>query len=268
MADRSGDDKVDNSAGWNAIAGAYQRERGWPHQALYWGIRCPPEPEIGVLDAVQGKQVLVLGCGGGQDCVALLRMGAARVVGIDSATEQLRHAEALCRPLGPTIELRHGDIQHLEGEAPESFDLAVSVHVLSYVANAAACLRGVWRCLRPGGQLALSVHHPLDAITADEPPHGFNQSYFQVVTRWTWESLGGGGAPFTSYHRPISEWFQLLCGAGFAVEKMLEPAPVELPGPYDWRDSGWAGGAYYDKLATVPGTLIVSARKPAAAENR
>ena len=40
---------------------------------------------------------------------------------------------------------------------------------------------------------------------------------------------------------------------------MLEPAPVELP---IWRDSGWSGGPYYDKLATVPGTLILAARKP------
>ena len=105
-----------------------------------------------------------------------------------------------------------------------------------------------------------AVHHPLDAITSDEPPYGFSQSYFQVETRWSWGSLGGAGTPFTSYHRPISEWFRLLRAAGFTVEKMLEPPPVELP---TWRDSGWAGGPYYDKLATVPGTLIVAARKPA-----
>lgn len=247
-----------NSAGWNAIADAYQRERGWPHEALYWGIRCPPEPELNVLDPVAGKAALVLGCGGGQDCVALWRMGAAQVVGLDASERQLRHAEALCRKLGAPIELRPGDIQHLD-EPADAYDLAVSVHVLSYVADVAACLDGVRRCLRPGGQLAISVHHPLDAITSDEPPHGFGQSYFQVETRWAWGSLGGAAAPFTSYHRPVSEWFRLLRAAGFLVEQMLEPPPVELP---VWRDSGWAGGPYYDKLATVPGTLILAARKP------
>jgi SAM-dependent methyltransferase len=248
----------DNREGWNAIADAYQRERGWPHESLYWGIRCPPETELGVLDPIAGRKVLVLGCGGGQDCVALCSMGAGHVVGIDSSERQLAHAEVRCRPHGPRIALRHGDVQHLD-EPPDSYDLAVSVHVLSYVADVPECLRGVWRCLRPGGQLALSVHHPLDAITRDEPPYGFGQSYFQVETRWAWGSLGGADAPFTSYHRPISDWFRLLRAAGFTIENMLEPAPVELP---IWRDSGWAGGPYYDKLATVPGTLILAARKP------
>lgn len=241
----------DNSESWNQISAEYQAGRGWPTESLAWGIRCPLENELRVLDEVRDKRVVVLGCGGGQDCMAISHLGPAYIAGVDASEAQIQHARRL---LGCKVHLVHHEIETLPMFEDGAFDVVVSVHVLSYVREVAAVLREAWRVLKPGGQLAFSVHHPVDAVTTDDPPYCFTQSYFQVETEWSWF----GGTPFRSWHRPLTEWFRLVREAGFEVERMLEPPPVDLE---VWRRSGWNAEPYYSKLNTVPGTLIVSARR-------
>ncbi len=250
---------TDNRAGWDRIAAAYQAQRGWPHTSLYWGIRLPPEEEMRLLGDVRGRRALVLGCGGGQDCVALARLGARDIVGVDASAAQLEHARALLEAEAVTARLLQGSVEDL-GDLPDgSFDLAVSVHVLTYVRRADACLAEAFRVLASGGTLAFSVHHPVDAATDDAAPHGFVHSYFERETEWAWSAMGGDEAPMRSWHRPVTEWFTLARAAGFQVERMLEPRGVDLP---IWRASGWGSEPYYGKLEVVPGTLIVVASKP------
>lgn len=248
-----------NAAGWDRIADAYHEARGWPEDVLAWGIRCSPEPELRVLDPIAGRRVLVLGCGAGQDLVALWRLGPpSRLVGVDASAEQLRLARTRLAARDVTVELRHQSMHDLDGLADNSFDLIVSVHAMTYVENAADTLHEAWRVLVPGGQVAFSVHHPVDASTDDAPPYGFIKSYFEPVTDWSWDALGGAASPFRSWQRTVADWFGLMRDAGFTVERLLEPRPVDSA---LWRASGWSGPPYYHKLATVPGTLILAGRK-------
>src|SRR5689334_5814342 len=99
-----------NARGWDAIASRYQSERGWPMDELVWGHRVPPERELQVLGNVHGRRVMVLGCGGGQDCVAVANMGASEVVGVDLSAEQIAHAERLCRARNVGVELRRSSV--------------------------------------------------------------------------------------------------------------------------------------------------------------
>lgn len=242
-----------NARGWDAIAARYQREKGWPHEDLWWGHRVPPERELRLLGELRGARALVLGCGGGQDVVALARLGAASVAGVDLSREQLAHARALCANEGVDARLEERSVADLSPFADGSFDVVVSVHVLSYVERAAECLREARRVLREGGVLGVSVHHPLDASTADAPPYALTKPYFQVRTDWAWRSLGGQAAPMTSYHRTVADWFALFTESGLRVERLLEPRPVGPP--------IWEGAEYNEKLEWVPGTLIVVARR-------
>jgi hypothetical protein len=132
--------------------------------------------------------------------------------------------------------------------------VVVSVHAMTYVQHVDECLREVRRVLVQGGVFGLSVHHPIDASTNDQPPYGFQKPYFQVETDWAWRSLGGERAPFTSYHRTVADWFASVTSAGLVVDKLLEPRPTE--------HRIWDGDDYNEKLDWTPGTLIVVARKP------
>ena len=247
------DSEERNARGWDVLAPRYQSERGWPCDDLCWGHRVPKERELRALGDVAGKRTLVLGCGGGQDLVAMAGLGATGLVGVDLSTAQLEHARTLLDERRVVARLERRSVADLSIFADESFDLVVSVHALSYVEHAEACFREARRVLRPGGVLGIGVHHPIDASTGGEPPYGFTKPYFQVETDWAWRSLGGEAAPFRSYHRTVADWFTLVSEAGLSVEKLLEPRPSE--------DIVWEGADYKEKLAWVPGTLIVVARR-------
>lgn len=252
--------RPDNRAGWDSIAGAYQKKLGWFSDRLAWGIRCPFEDDLRMLGEVRGRHVLVLGCGGGQDIVALAKMGAGRITGIDISSTQLEHARSalLREDLLTVARLIHGSVEDLSLIDDETVDIVASAHALNYVENADACFAETFRVLKWNGVFAFSVQHPADASTFDEPPYGFNKPYFQSQRDWQWQALGG--AEFRSYYRTVAEWFTLLTDAGFSVERLVEPPPSD---DAEWSKTGWAQMNDYEKYETVPGTLIFGARKPA-----
>src|SRR5262249_26124576 len=151
-----------------------------------------------------GKRALVLGCGGGQDMVALARMGAY-VSGIDASANMLEHADALLNKENIDGELVLGTVSSLSFASNASFDLVVSVHALTYVEHIDRCFAEAHRVLVPDGILAFSVHHPIDASTYDSAPYAWNKSYFQTKTNFTWLE-----SDFTSYHRTVTEWFAIV----------------------------------------------------------
>jgi len=240
----------DNRAGWDAIAAAYQRERGWPSERLAWGVKVPFEDELKLLGGVRGKKVLVLGCGGGQDIVALSKMGAREITGVDISQAQLEHAVGLLDRHNVQARLIHTSVEDLSALGKETQDVAVSIHALNYVERADRCFKGTHRVLRPGGLFALSVQHPADASTEDDLPYGFEKPYFEAACDWNWRNIGPDEPRFRSYYRTVGDWFELLREARFNVERVLEPRPRDDP---VWHKLGWASMNDYQKYDTVPG---------------
>ncbi len=79
---------------WNAISAAYQRRRQVSSQSVSLGALVDDDLGARLLGDVRGKWVLDAGCGGGQNSIALARMGA-HVMGIDSSEAQIEYARHL-----------------------------------------------------------------------------------------------------------------------------------------------------------------------------
>jgi arsenite methyltransferase len=118
------------------------------------------------LAASPGERILDAGCGPGFYCAELSEeVGpSGSVVGVDSSAPMLALARG--RLSGrDNVELLEGDALALPVEAG-SFDAALCVQVLEYVADTAAGLAELHRALRPGGRVlvwdvdwaTLSVH--------------------------------------------------------------------------------------------------------------
>jgi arsenite methyltransferase len=116
--------------------------------------------------AAPGERILDVGCGPGFYCAELLdEVGESGwVTGIDSSPTMVGLAARRCAG--------HDNVDLLEGEAlalpvPDgSFDGALAVQVIEYVADVEKALAELWRALRPGGRVliwdidwdTLSVH--------------------------------------------------------------------------------------------------------------
>ena len=250
----------DNAAGWDALADAYQQHVGWPDEDLSWGLRCPPEDELRlVTDVAPGAATVVLGCGGGQDLVALAGLGADPLIGVDPSARQLAHARQFLASVGLSARLLVSRAETMPDIADGGCDLVVSVQAMNYVEDLDSCVAEVRRILRPGGVFAFSVLHPADMSTADAAPHGWHTSWFQVQRDWVWDGLAERDVPLRSWFRSAADWFTALTDGGLVVERLIEPPPTQ---DRRWIERGWLDATTYAKLDRVPGSILVRATRP------
>ena len=246
----------DNRAAWNTISRAYQDRMQLPTDRLVYGSRCPSEEELGLVGDVSGLRAIVLGCGGGQDCIVLAKQGA-QVIGIDLSDKQIEYGRRLAEREGVLVTLVQGVLEELKDIENESQDLALSIHALAYVERADRAFAEAYRVLRPGSPFVFSVDHPFDTCLEDGPPYSLFRGYWEGEQDWQWEFPEAGvSGRLRAWRRPVSEWFSLLTEAGFRVERLLEPPAVE-------EDAApWDGSRGADKMRMVPANLIIRAVKP------
>lgn len=101
-----------------------------------------------------------------------------------------------------------------------SVDSVVATLVLHYLADWRPILAENHRCLRPGGALVLSIHHPITGwLLSDRSDY---HRIELIEEDWT-----VGGVPVTAqmWRRSISAVFTPLLDAGFAIDAVVEPSP-------------------------------------------
>jgi len=247
----------DNRAAWNTISRAYQERYKLPTDRLVYGGRTPDEGELQLLGDVAGRRVIVLGCGGGQDCVVLGKQGAT-VVGVDLSDKQVEYGRRLADREKVLVTLVQGNVEELRGIDDETQDIALSLHAMNYVERINRAFDEAYRVLRRGSPFVLSVHHPFDVCLEDVPPFAAKKRYWDEELDWQWDfGEASASARMRSWYRPVSVWFSLLMDAGFRIERLLEPPPVgDASEPWRWL------GSTKDKSDLIPSTLILKAVKP------
>jgi len=116
---------------------------------------------------LEGKNVLDLGSGSGQDCFLLSKLVGekGRVIGVDMTDEQLRvaneHLGYHTKKYGfaePNTKFVKGYIEDLEGAgiASASIDVVVSNCVINLSPNKERVFSEIFRVLKPGGELYIS----------------------------------------------------------------------------------------------------------------
>lgn len=210
--------------------------------------------DLDLLDDVAGERVLELGCGGGQCTVAMAQRGAD-VVGIDLAESQLQHARELAAEHDADPTFYREDVTDLSRFDDGAFDAAFNAYVFQWVGDLAACFRETHRVLRDGGRFAFSMPHPVYGL-ADPESRRVIRSYFDTGRQVT--EHPELAADMVTYRHRVSDVYNALHAAGFAVEAMHEPGS---PDPDDWEEGPW-GEHVPELLSKLPSTLAFEARKP------
>ena len=195
---------------------------------------------ISLMGNVTGLRVLEAGCGPGALTQWLVDHGAT-VTAIDVSPEMVRLAG---QRVGDRAQILTADLaEPLTFLADASADLIVASLVLHYLADWTAPLSEFHRVLTPSGAVVFSTHHPAMDWQLHSP-----DDYFAVkqVTE-TWHK---GGQPFevTFWRRPLTAMTAAISGAGFVIDRLVEPDPspeLRQRHPQD-----------YDKIRTRPGFLF------------
>lgn len=219
-----------NRARWNEISDEYQRLNGPQirRQAftgdISWGLWEVPESSLRVLGEVHGRDVLEMGCGGGQWSTALVRRGA-RAIGLDLSERQLLHSRRLAADTGLAFPLVQASAETVPF-ADNSFDIVFADHGAFSFADPLRAIPEAARVLRPGGLLAFSHVSPIYEITVrpgrDTPGTRLIRDYFGL--RLVPEADG-----LVSVNLPYGAWIALFRNSGLVIEDLLEPRPQPFP---------------------------------------
>ena len=113
----------------------------------------------GVLDQIDGTDVLCLAGGGGQQSAAFGILGA-RVTVLDLSEVQLQRDQEAASHYGLEVRTVEGDMRDLSGFADGTFDIVWHAHSLNFVPDAKAVFREVARVLRVDGFYRLHCINP------------------------------------------------------------------------------------------------------------
>ncbi|GAA4526841.1 GrpB family protein [Amycolatopsis samaneae] len=167
---------------------------------------------------VAGKRVLDAGCAAGHLSAMLAERGAD-VLGVDASEGMITVAR---KHFGDVARFEHADLTRpLSFVEDGSIDLVTASLMLHYLRDWDPALAGFRRMLRPGGVLVFSVHHP------GEDWRWFGrEDYFRLELLEDEFPLGDHEHKVRYYRRPLSWTFDAVRDAGFAVDRLAEPAPL------------------------------------------
>ena len=211
----------DFQAIWNSETAA----GGLPPAPSPFASDAPGGPQPQILDAVEGKAYVELGCGGGQGSVGTAELGAGPVVGVDFSGEQLGHAKRLRDLYGVDAQFVQGDVTDLP-LPDDRFDIASSEAAFQMVENLDRALAEARRILRDGGVFVLSVPHALNEALDPETATVEGDYLDSGPRRITIDDEYD--ADMVAFDRPVSDLHNALVDAGFDVRRMVEHQQYEV----------------------------------------
>lgn len=159
-----------NRERWNALADAnhtYSRPfLGLDAAKARAWLDTQGDAPAGLLDNLQGKDVLCLASGGGQQTAVFGLLGA-NVTVFDLSDSQLARDQEAADHYGYPLRTVQGDMRDLSSFDDDSFDLVWHPYSINFSPDARVVLRHVARILRPGGYYRLQFANPF-VMGADE----------------------------------------------------------------------------------------------------
>ncbi len=189
-----------------------------PHNGLY-----ERPASLALVGDVAGLDTLDAGCGSGI-CTEKLARAGGNVRAFDVTPEMAALARERCA--GLDVDIREGYMsKRQDWISDQSVDGVLCSLALDYVENLQPVFAEFHRVARPGGWLVFSMGHPM-RDWADVRARG-QKTYFET-NRWGmyWSGFGEPNPYVESYRRPLGAILNGVAGAGWILDRFVEPLPV------------------------------------------
>ena len=219
---------------YNSFATNWQKKK---NSKTHFAHKFLEKPAMwGKLPDLKGKNVLCLGCGSGEECDYLSKLGA-KVTGIDISPELID----LAKKQFPSLEFMAQDIAKLE-LGNQKFDFVYSSLCLHYVENWQECLENLKPSLNQNAKMLFSVHHPIkwgaksirkkegNSFVMGYKKDKINPERYKIygdyLTSRAIEDKLFGKLEIIHYHKSISEMLRQIRSANYQLLDLLEPKPT------------------------------------------
>lgn len=181
---------------------------------------------------VEGKAILDLGCGEGGYARILSQKGA-RVTAVDGAPQLIKVAKEKAKSEGLSITYLVRNAKSLDGINDDFFDIVLAAMSLMDVEDYENAIAEVWRVLKPGGELLMSISHP--CFTGRDTGWKKDRSGRLFFTannyfdKTPWEDFVNPKKfkhKVIFRHRPLHEIINPFLSRGFKMMKLYEPVPT------------------------------------------
>jgi ubiquinone/menaquinone biosynthesis C-methylase UbiE len=220
-----------------------------------------------LLQGLEGKKVLCLASGGGQQSAVFGLLGADVTV-LDIAEGQLNGDRIAAEHYGYMATIVKGDMRDLSAFADEEFDLIYQPVSICFVPDVREVYQGVYRVLKPGGTYAVSHVNPSTyPIYFVGGGNGWDGTGYRIAEIYTGGPIRVSpegvenmrtGEPTGEYRHLLSDIFGGLMDVGFAICNVVED-PRHTRG-----ETSAAPGSYEHSLAYVAEYFTIVCGKPGA----
>ncbi|MDV5167405.1 class I SAM-dependent methyltransferase [Photobacterium rosenbergii] len=204
-----------------------------------------------MLPALNGLDVLDLGCGSGVYAKYLLEHDAKHVTCIDYSEEMVQlvtskaqNAELTDKVIAYAQDLSKG----LPKEKDASADLVISPLMVHYLEDLNPLFSDVNRVLRAGGSFVFSTHHPFADFECTQSGNYFERELVQEE----WNTVGKP-VQVSFYRRSLTEIMNALTQNGLVITQLSEG---EVSEKVKEMDSG-----RYEYLSKNPNFIFIKCQK-------
>ncbi len=185
------------------------------------------------LPDLNGKKVLDLGCGSGNNCMKAVELGAKSVLGIDVSKNMISLAKKVSKDAKIKYKvLAMEELSSLKGK----YDVVISSLAFHYVSDYDKLLKDIYKLLKRGGRLIFSQEHPLSTgtilteATNFKSKVKFGDKEYKILSDYNINgprTVSWLDGTYTKYHRNMSTLINGLIANNYKLHKIVEPIATE-----------------------------------------
>ena len=187
-----------------------------------------------VLAGVDGKDVLGLASGGGQQSAVFGLLGA-RVTGVDLTEGQLDGDREAAAHYGYEVATIRADMRNLSFLGDESFDLVYQALSLGYVPHVGEVYAEVARVLRTGGLYRVGHCNPATQVLEND---SWNGEGYQIGVPYAGGRIEDDAHGAVEFRHLLGDIFNGILAAGLSIRGVYE-APIHLQHNAQARPGSW-----------------------------